>query len=329
MTGTPTPGRAPPTSRFGLTSIDRPLACVRCSYNLMGLRPEDLCPECSTPIATSCEAAFRPAQHDPRCRCCGYQLQGLPPDARCPECEYPVEWSLGPARLSHLSQRDLDRLRVGLLVVVTGCFVLVLARAWWFLHETNVLSSVSVVSLFGLRGTITMWRLLDAAGASLIAIGAMQITHRGERPLKNADDTRSRRLLHAGAFLCLLISTCWYSAWAIYWHLYVFGTATPLTQWLAAKGVMLLCLTALTVGAALRTRLLATLIPARNLATLGAVAAWTGPAAFLTCPCIPVVPSLIATSLLGVQVWLLARRVRRIEPAEPATSGSPSTRPDL
>lgn len=168
-----------------------------------------------------------------------------------------------------------------------------------------------------------MWRLLDAAGVSLIAVGAMQITHRGERPLKHAEDTRSRRLLHAGAFLCLLISACWYGTWTVYQHLYVFGPSA-LINYAAVKGAMLLCVTALTVGVALRTRRLATLIPARDLATLGIVAAWTGPAVMLSYPCLPVLPTLIATALLGVQAWLLSRRLGQIEPIDP---GAPAAQP--
>jgi len=36
-------------------NLDLDLTCVRCAYNLRGLRPEGICPECGTAVARSCQ----------------------------------------------------------------------------------------------------------------------------------------------------------------------------------------------------------------------------------------------------------------------------------
>jgi len=40
-------------------SVARDVACRRCGYNVRGLRPENLCPECAEPIRDSLRRAWR------------------------------------------------------------------------------------------------------------------------------------------------------------------------------------------------------------------------------------------------------------------------------
>ncbi len=59
--------------------------CPTCEYDLRGLAPGAICPECGPPIVRSPRVV--PAY---LCTTCNYDLRGLPPAAVCPECGEPA-----------------------------------------------------------------------------------------------------------------------------------------------------------------------------------------------------------------------------------------------
>ncbi len=70
---------------------------------------------------------------DHPCRDCGYNLRGLPPEGLCPECATPVMKSLRGDALQHVSLRWLTTVQRGLqALIVTVLSAVLLFCAFWF-----------------------------------------------------------------------------------------------------------------------------------------------------------------------------------------------------
>ncbi len=99
-----------------LTSFvrDRDVPCPKCKYNLRD-NASTICPECGTGLT------IQPTRRCVRCR---YDLKGLSPDGLCPECGMSVERSLALDRLYLADPAWLARLARGQTLIAGGLCLL-------------------------------------------------------------------------------------------------------------------------------------------------------------------------------------------------------------
>jgi predicted RNA-binding Zn-ribbon protein involved in translation (DUF1610 family) len=98
--------------------------CISCRYDLMGLRAEANCPQCSRYIRDSIRfspgSSGLPIAFDAWCTACGYNLVGLPDNSKCPECGKSIAESLQGDLLLHANPHHVRTLRLGASLIWFG-----------------------------------------------------------------------------------------------------------------------------------------------------------------------------------------------------------------
>ncbi|MBT8486046.1 MAG: hypothetical protein KJO43_10730 [Phycisphaerae bacterium] len=163
------------------------------------------------------------------CRACGYNLQGLEPDGLCPECSTPTARSLRGDLLKYCAPSWLRRLQVGLLWIIVGIIVqAVLMSAMPILAGvvSGVTAAAGLPSGGAMMTTIMVaFGLLMGGLNVLYVIGAWLVT---ERDPGRADDEpvlSARRLARYGIAAAVIsgpLQTVWQQGGRAGW-----AAATP------------------------------------------------------------------------------------------------------
>jgi hypothetical protein len=83
--------------------FDKDLPCIRCGYNLRGLKPDGNCPECGAPIRKSLNFAME------RVLCLACMCPVHPSVTKCPNCGAPMNATAAMANYWQITPRGVAR----------------------------------------------------------------------------------------------------------------------------------------------------------------------------------------------------------------------------